>query len=316
MTKDIQLTAEIPEDCANMRLDKALAQMFPEYSRSRLQSWIKNKQILVDGTALRGKDMVNSGQMVTVAANLPEPTLWQAEDSQLNVIFEDDTLMVINKPANQVVHPAAGNETGTLVGAILNHAPECAHLPRAGIIHRIDKDTTGLLAVPKTLAAHTSLVQQLQAREMKREYLALVRGLVIAGGSVDQPIGRHPSNRLKMAVVNSGKPAVTHYRVEQKWPHFTLLRVQLETGRTHQIRVHMAYLQHPIIGDQTYAGRHQLPKGISDTCRQALTEFKRQALHAAELAFQHPSSGERVHFSAPLPDDFSALLTILNEEKE
>jgi len=230
------------------------------------------------------------------------------QDIPLNIIHEDEALLVINKPAGLVVHPAPGNPDRTLVNALLHYCPALAELPRAGIIHRIDKDTTGLMVVAKTLTAHTQLVQQLQAREIKREYLALVKGEMISGSSIDQPIGRHPSQRTKMAVVGKGKPAITHYRIKQRFGHYTLLHVQLETGRTHQIRVHLAYIHHPIVGDPTYGGRLQFPKDISEDLQQTLTHFKRQALHAWRLTLDHPVSKQQLSFQAEPPADFVKLI--------
>jgi 23S rRNA pseudouridine1911/1915/1917 synthase len=238
----------------------------------------------------------------------------QPQPIPLDVRFEDPHLLVLNKPPGLVVHPAAGNPEGTLQNALLYHYPQLASLPRAGIVHRLDKDTSGLMVVARSLSAHKSLVEQLQARSVRREYLALVQSSVTAGGTIEAPIGRHPRDRLRMAVVPSGKPAVTHYRILERFPAYTLLEVSLETGRTHQIRVHMAYIRCPLVGDPLYAGRQKLPRGVSPRLREAVSSFRRQALHAARLELTHPASGERLSWQAEMPDDFSRLLDILREE--
>jgi 23S rRNA pseudouridine1911/1915/1917 synthase len=235
------------------------------------------------------------------------------QDIPLDIRYQDDQLLVINKPAGLVVHPAAGNPDGTLQNALLHYDPALASLPRAGIVHRLDKDTSGLMVVARSLAAHKSLVEQLQARSVHREYLALVQGQVTAGGSVDAPVGRHPRDRLRMAVVPSGKPALTHYRVLERFPAHTLLLVRLETGRTHQIRVHMASIHHPLVGDPLYGGRARVPRGASDGLRDALSDFRRQALHARRLELRHPATGEAVAWEAEMPADFAGLLDALRE---
>ena len=296
----------VPAECAGLRLDQALARLIPEYSRSRLQEWVLAQQVLLDGKPAISRQKVWGGETLDV---LPQPHVSEqphaAEDIPLDIVFEDDALLVINKPVGLVVHPGSGNWQGTLLNALLHHAPGLEGVPRAGIVHRLDKDTSGLLVVAKTLVAQTNLVRQLQERTVKREYLALVYGELQHGGTVDEPIGRHPSNRVKMAVVESGKPAVTHYRVERAFPGCTLLRCSLETGRTHQIRVHMAYLKHPLVGDSVYL---KGPQKCAPQLRELLVGFPRQALHATRLALVHPTSGERMEWHAPMPDDMRQLL--------
>jgi len=313
----IQLAATISDTLAGMRLDQALAQLFPEHSRSRIQLWIKEAQVLVDGKPLKTKDKVWGGEQVLIQALLPSVDLpWQAQPIALDIVFEDAELMVINKPPGIVVHPAAGNWEGTLVNALLHHAPELAKLPRAGLIHRLDKDTSGLLMIAKTLTAHTSLTKQLQQRTVKREYLALANGQIIAGATIDAPIDRHPRQRKLMAISETGKPAVTHYRVEERFRAHTLLKVNLETGRTHQIRVHMASIHHPLLGDMSYGGRLQLPKGASPALIETLRQFKRQALHARTLGLVHPITGEYQEWSTPIPTDMQHLLTLLRVDNQ
>ncbi len=294
------------DDCAGLRLDQALAKMLPEYSRSRLQEWITGELVKVDGVYASTKQKVWGGEKIEVLPQLhPAEQPYQAEDIALDVLYEDDALLVINKPVGLVVHPGSGNWEGTLLNALLHYAPQLAEVPRAGIVHRLDKDTSGLLVVAKTIIAQTDLVRQLQARTVKREYLALVYGELRHAGKVDEPIGRHPANRVKMAVTESGKPAVTHFKVEEKFPSCTLLRCRLETGRTHQIRVHLAYLKHPLVGDSVYL---KGPQKCVPELRELLNGFSRQALHATRLALVHPASGEAMEWHAPLPEDMSELL--------
>jgi len=299
------LTARVPEELAGMRLDQCLAEMFPDYSRSKLQIWIKAGRVRVDGVALKGREKLDGGEEIEL----------DAEDIPLDIIYEDDSLLIVNKPAGLVVHPAVGNWRGTLVNALLNHDPALNTLPRAGIVHRIDKDTSGLLMVAKTLQAHNSLVEQLQERSITREYLALVKGWMTAGGCVDEPIGRHPVDRKRNAVRREGKEAVTHYRLEQRFKRHTLIRVKLETGRTHQIRVHMAHINYPLVGDQIYGGRFQMPADCSPALAEALRNFKRQALHAAKLGLEHPETGEYREWEQALPEDMQHLLTVLAENE-
>ena len=283
-------------ELAGLRLDQALAKLLPEESRTRLARLIDEGHVTVDGAAAASKLKLKSGESVEVALQpRPQDTAHRPEAIGLAVVHEDDQVLVIDKPAGLVVHPGSGNWEGTLLNALLHHAPAAAHLPRAGIVHRLDKDTSGLLVVARTEAAQQSLVRQLQARSVKRTYQAIARGRIARDGTVDAPVGRHPVQRTKMAVVDSGKPAVTHYRVREKFAHHTWIECDLETGRTHQIRVHLASIGHPLEGDPAYAGKG--PRLIP-----------RQALHAWRLAFLHPASGEKVEFESPLPDDLRALI--------
>lgn len=310
----IQLSAEVPESCQGKRLDQTLAQLFPEHSRERLKHWILSKWVTVNGQHLKPKERLKGGEQIAIEAVVEDSGDWEAEPMDIEVVYEDEDIIILNKPDQCVVHPAPGNETGTLVNGLLYRWPHLRQLPRAGIIHRIDKDTTGLLIIAKTLEAHTALVTKLQDRDISREYEALVWGEVPSGGTIDAPIGRHPRDRLKMAVVDSGKPAVTHYRVIEKYPHHTRLKLQLETGRTHQIRVHLAHIHYPIVGDKAYGARKHSPKGASEALKEALSQFKRQALHAKKLTLEHPISGEELSFEAPLPEDYLNLLAVLKRE--
>lgn len=311
MQQSIQHQFTIPAELAGYRLDQALAHLCPDYSRARLQTWLKQGMITVNSQLYPAKYKLSGGETVVIDATLPVAIAWQPQDMPLDIIYEDTDLLVLNKSAGCVVHPATGNPDGTLVNALLHHAPVLERLPRAGLIHRLDKDTTGLLVVAKTLAAHRWCVDQLQQRLITRKYIALVHGQVIAGGTVDAPIGRHPTLRTKMAVVTDGKPAVTHYRVLQRFSHHTLLQVKLETGRTHQIRVHMQHQQHPIVGDPLYGTRAVMPPNASESLRQALSQFKRQALHACQLSLIHPSQQQEMTWTCPLPADLQQLLDVL-----
>ena len=306
-----QLAAIVPRDAAGQRLDQVLATLFPDYSRSRLQQWIRAGYVTVDGRSLRTRARVRGGESIAVDAVMEVETSWEGEAICLDILYEDDAILVVNKPPGLVVHPGAGNPGGTLVNALLHYSPELVKVPRAGVVHRLDKDTSGLLVVARTLAAHSSLVAQLQARTVTREYLAIVVGAMTAGASVKTPIGRHPTERTRMAVVLGGKEAVTHYRVLERFRHHTYVRVNLETGRTHQIRVHMAHLHHPLVGDPTYGGRLRIPAGCSIELQAALRGFKRQALHASKLALIHPEKGAALEWEAPLPDDMEQLLSVL-----
>ena len=313
MSELIKLSARIPENAAGRRFDQVLAELFSDYSRSRLQQWVRDGAVLLDDRCVEAKYRVSGGEWVEIVAELPEDSEVLPQAIPLDVRYEDKHLLVINKPAGLVVHPAAGNRDGTLQNALLHYDARLAALPRAGIVHRLDKDTSGLMVVARQLSAHKSLVEQLQARSVHREYLALVQARVTASGHVDAPIGRHPRDRLRMAVVESGKPAVTHYRVLERFPAHTLVEARLETGRTHQIRVHMAYIHHPLVGDPLYGGRFRLPAGASEALAEALRKFRRQALHARRLEFIHPASGEPVGWEAELPVDFEHLLAVLRE---
>ncbi len=314
MTKNINIT--IPPEMAGYRLDKALAELCPSYSRGRLQQWIRDGYVLVNKTTSRAKNKVQGGEEIEIATQITKEVVWQAQKLPLNILYEDGDILIINKPAGVVVHPGAGNSSNTLVNALLHHAPELEQVPRAGIIHRIDKDTSGLLVVARSLTAHTNLVRKLQKRKFLREYQAIVNGVMIAGNTVEAPIGRHRIQRLRMAVVENGKPAITHYRIIERYRSHTHIRVKLETGRTHQIRVHMAYKRYPLLGDPVYGGRLHMPPAASESFKNSLKDFKRQALHAASLGFDHPNSGEFMQWTAELPDDMLTLLEELKQDKQ
>lgn len=301
----------IPEEHAGKRLDQALAELLPDYSRSRLQQWLKSGQLQVEGRSMRPRDRVLGGEVVSGEGLQEQQTAAIAQAIPLDIRFEDAHILVVNKPAGLVVHPAAGNPEGTLVNALLYHAHELAGLPRAGLIHRLDKDTSGLLVVARSLRAYTALVEQMQARSIERKYQAVVTGVMIAGGSIAAPLGRHPVDRKRMAVTSGGKTAVTHYRVIERFRAHTHLQVKLETGRTHQIRVHLAHLRHPLVGDPVYGGRLRIPQEASEQCIQVLRNFNRQALHAARLALTHPVSDQWMEWEAELPEDMGKLLEVL-----
>ncbi|GHC09209.1 23S rRNA pseudouridine(1911/1915/1917) synthase RluD [Thermomonas carbonis] len=304
----------VPQSAAGRRLDAVLAELFPEYSRSRLSAWIKSGDVTVDGAAPRGRDPVRGGEEITLSAVQETQTHAVAEDIPLDILYEDEHVFVLDKPAGLVVHPGAGNPTGTLVNALLNRDASLELLPRAGIVHRLDKDTSGVMVVARTLPAHTSLVAQLSARNVHRQYLAIVAGALVSGGSARTGIDRHPRDRLRMAVREDGKDAVTHYRLRERFRNHTALECRLETGRTHQIRVHMNHLKHPIVGDPLYGGSFKLPKAASDDFIAALRGFKRQALHAEVLEFTHPVTADPIRCSAPLPADMQHLLRLLRED--
>lgn len=314
MTKitNIQLTAEMPAELANGRLDQALARLFPDYSRSQLTEWLRTGHVRVDGVVMtKPRIKTTPGAIILVAAEIEPAGEWQPEAIPLMIVKEDEDLLVLNKPAGLIVHPGAGHSAHTLLNALLHKEPNLQQLPRAGIVHRLDKDTSGLLLVAKNLKSYHLLTQMIQNREIHRHYFALVRGYLVAGGCIDAPIGRDPKHRTKMAVIEKGRAAVTHYRIERRFNGYTLLDVQLETGRTHQIRVHMAHCGHPIVGDPVYGGRLQWPKNSSLELQTFLSHFKRQALHAYRLAFAHPITQELLDLTAPLPADFENLITIL-----
>lgn len=306
-------TRIIPPELAGLRLDQALARMFPEYSRSRLTAWLKEGRIEVDGTSPKPRERIAGGEEVRLDAT-PEPAVEsEPEPMALDVRYEDEDLLVINKPAGLVVHPGAGNISGTLMNGLLAHADELRNLPRAGIVHRIDKLTTGLLVVAKNLESHTALTRALADHEIRRTYVAVVNGVLTGGGRIDAPIDRHPVDRTRMAVRESGRPAVTHYTVRERYAGHTAVNVELETGRTHQIRVHFAYRRHPLVGDPVYGGRLALPKGASEAVADALRGFKRQALHAERLEFAHPATAEPLVIEAPVPEDLDTLMATLRE---
>jgi 23S rRNA pseudouridine1911/1915/1917 synthase len=305
---------ELPAGFAGKRLDQVLAQLLPQYSRTRIQRWIDAGAVRINGLAPRARDVVVGGESVAVEARLEDETAVAAEALPLAIVHQDASIIVIDKPPGLVVHPGAGNREHTLQNALLAHDPGLRRVPRAGLVHRIDKDTSGLLVVARTLQAQTALVAALAAHEVEREYLALCTGVMTGGGTVDEPIGRHRTQRTKMAVRSDGRRAVTHYRVEKRYRAHTLARVRLETGRTHQIRVHLAHAGYPIVGDPVYGGRRRLPAGATPGLRAALEAFRRQALHAARLSFVHPKSGKSVSFETPLPADFANLLGALERD--
>jgi 23S rRNA pseudouridine1911/1915/1917 synthase len=305
------LLAQVSPELAGVRLDQAAAALFSEYSRSRLKSSIENGEILLNGAVARPRDKVAAGDELSLQPPAAPEIRCEPQPMELDIQFEDEHLLVLNKPAGLVVHPAAGNWQGTLQNGLLAHAPGLAALPRAGIVHRLDKDTTGLMVVAKSPLAHKALTAALAAREVKREYRALVQGRLIAGGTIDEPIGRHPAQRTRMAVNPLGKPAVTHYRVLQHFRGYTLLKVLLETGRTHQIRVHLAYQRHPLLGDPVYGARLRLPPGAADALVATLRGFRRQALHAKRLSLVHPVLQREMQWEAPYPADMRGLIEAL-----
>ncbi len=304
----------LPTGCGGLRFDQALARALPQYSRARLREWIDAGAVQVDGRALRAKDRVLGGEQVHIEAQLPVVTPLVPERMPLAVVYEDQSLIVIDKPPGLVVHPGAGNPGHTLQNALLGLDPKLTLVPRAGIVHRLDKDTSGLLVVARTPEAHNALVEELAEREIERGYLAICMGVMTAGGTIDEPIGRHRTQRTRMAVRSDGRPSVTHYRVVQRFRAHTLVRVQLETGRTHQIRVHLAHAGFPVVGDPLYGGRRRLVAGASAALATALAGFQRQALHAARLTLTHPQSGRRMSWEAPLPEDMAALLAALRKD--
>ena len=308
------LEARVPIQCHGMRLDQVAAELFPDYSRNRLATWIKEGRLTVDGRTVKPRDKATASAQVTLMVT-DEPVIdWQPQSLPLDIIFEDEHILVVNKPAGVVVHPAAGHADGTLVNALLAHAPELDALPRGGIVHRLDKETSGIMFVARSSLAHKSLVAQLSERTVSRTYCAICTGALTGGGKIDAPIDRHPTARTKMAVVADGKPAVTHYRIAHRFKHYTQLQVNLETGRTHQIRVHMAHRKWPLIGDPVYGGRQRVPAGASDLLMSILRGFPRQALHAQALEFEHPASGDWMGFEADLADDLVNLLRVLESE--
>jgi len=307
---------EFPTDYAGRRLDQALAQLLPQYSRTRIQRWIEEGAVLINGLGARARDLVVGGETATVEARIPKESGVKAEKLPLDIVHQDASIIVLNKPPGVVVHPGAGNPGKTLQNALLAHDPKLKRVPRAGLVHRIDKDTSGLLVVARTIDAQTALTAELGEHEIEREYLAICTGAMTGGGTVDKPIDRHRSHRLKFTVRADGREAVTHYRIEKRFRQHTLARVHLETGRTHQIRVHMEHIGYPIVGDPLYGGRKRFPKGATPELREALDHFRRQALHAAKLTLTHPKSGKRVSFDAPLPEDLQGLIDMLQRDMD
>lgn len=304
----------IPLEHAGLRLDKSLATLFPEYSRAKIQSWINAQQVTIDGQFQSTRYSVCGGEKVILSViHEDQIASHQAENIPLSILYEDQHLIVINKSVGLVVHPGAGNHHGTLLNALLNHHSEQVKLPRAGIVHRLDKDTSGIMVVAKSLVAHTELTKMLQEREIERKYYAVVRGQLISGGSIDAPIGRHPNDRIKMAINERGKPACTHFKIMEKFKRHTWLDVKLDTGRTHQIRVHFSANKHPLVGDTVYAPRIQRVANIPDELNVFLSQFPRQALHAYQLSFTHPVTNEALCLQAPIPDDLQSLLDNLRE---
>lgn len=304
----------VPDELAGLRLDQALAQMFPEFSRSRLKEWLLAGEITVDDAPRRPRDAVSGGEVVVMRPQAEPEVRAAPEPIALDIVFEDEALLVVNKPAGLVVHPGAGNPAGTLMNGLLHRAPELVEVPRAGIIHRIDKDTSGLLLVARTLQMHTALVRLLAERAIGRNYLAICAGVLTGGGTIDAPIARHPGDRKRMSIQQNGKPAVTHYKVLERFRGHTFVDVKLETGRTHQIRVHFAHRRHALVGDPVYGGRLALPKGATEGLVDALRRFRRQALHATRLEFAHPVSGKAMCFEVPPPRDFAELLAVMRAD--
>ena len=305
------MSATIPAEQTGQRLDQALSALFKDITRSRLQQWIEDGRVTLNGRTPRKRDKVKEGDAVEILVPPPVDSGWKAQALPLVFVHEDNELLVINKPPGLVVHPGAGNPEGTLLNALIAHAPKLARLPRAGIVHRLDKDTSGLLVVAKTESARQNLIGQLQEHSVEREYLAIVNGVMVAGGTIEAPIGRHRTQRTRMAVSSRGKPAVSHYRVMKKYRAHTLVQVNLESGRTHQIRVHMAHLHYPVVGDPVYGGRLKIPAGSSEKLKDVLRGFRRQALHALKLSLVHPETGKRVQWATSVPEDMSKLMEAL-----
>ena len=315
----IKKTSIVTEDLSGQRCDQIAAKLFNEFSRGKIQKWIKSGELCVNNFECKAKQKLFTGDQISISAKNEVINHLAAEPSALNIIFEDEHILILNKPANCVVHPAAGISSGTLMNNILYYLPENSLLPRAGIVHRLDKDTSGIMMVAKTNEAHSSLVNQLQKRSVSRKYIAVTRGTFISGGTIDLPIGRHPINRTKMAVINSpsqkrAKAATTHYRISEKFANHTELIISLETGRTHQIRVHMSHIKKPLVGDKTYNSRYRSIAGISEELDNKLREFPRQALHAFSLSFLHPASENTCEFYCEAPEDYKELINILRKE--
>ena len=307
------LTIIIPERMTGDRLDVALSEMLPDYSRSKITAWIKSGDALINNKAFKPKDKVNGSQVVMLSLNKKQNNDWSAENIALNVVFEDEDIIIINKPFGLVTHPGAGNWNGTLANALLYYDSELSKLDRAGIVHRLDKNTSGLMVIARNEKSQKYLVEQLQSHSVAREYSAIVYGHMISGGSVNDPIGRDPKDRIKQAVSSNGKDATTHYRVIDRFKSHTHVKAILETGRTHQIRVHLSHIGYPLLGDPMYGGRVRFPKKASEILKESLLGFKRQALHSKKLTLNHPSTGELMSWKSPLPDDMLELLNILSE---
>jgi 23S rRNA pseudouridine1911/1915/1917 synthase len=319
MTAEFQvIDLKIPPEMAGQRLDSALARLMPEHSRTRIKGWIEAGAVAVDRAACKPRDLVEAGSLIRVHLTIDPAVQPEVlpEAIALRVVHEDTEVLVIDKPAGLVVHPGAGNPRHTLQNALLGLDPKLAALPRAGLIHRLDKDTSGLLVVARTAQAQTSLSRQLEARTMTREYVAVCVGVMTGGGTIDEPIGRHRGDRLRMAIRVSGRPAVTHYRVLERYRAHTYLSVKLETGRTHQIRLHLSHVRYPIVGDPVYGGRFGLPRGATGALNDTLRGFRRQALHAAALGFDHPRTGKALALHSPVPPDFAHLLGALREDAQ
>lgn len=314
MTEKIHITLTIPTLDQQTRLDQALAKLLPDYSRTQIQTWIKNADLTLDGLPTKTRANVKGGEVICIQALAKVQPDWEAQPLDLHIVYEDEAVLVINKPIGLVVHPAAGNLNHTLLNALVHHCPALKQLPRAGIVHRLDKDTSGLLVIAKTPLAVKQLTAQIKAHSMVREYQAIVAGVLISGGTIDAPVGRHPIARKQMKVIDTGRPAVTHYRVIERYRAHTRIKVSLETGRTHQIRVHMAHIHHAVLGDQTYGGRLHIPKNSTPELIHLLRHFKHQALHAFHLGFIHPTTQKYVEWEVPLPEDIKQLITILKAD--
>lgn len=316
MTQTNVHSLEIPADQAGQRLDLTLARLFPQFSRTRLKQWIEDGSVRVDGALASPKSRVLGGEQVEVRESLAPRIVDQPEDIALSIVYEDEDLMIVDKPVGLVVHPGAGNASGTLVNALLHHDPSLDALPRAGLVHRLDKDTSGLLLIARSAPVQQSLIDMLSERRISREYQAVCRGVLTAGGTIDEPIDRHPVDRKKMAVRSEGRNAVTHYRIIERFRANTQVKVKLETGRTHQIRVHFAHLGNPLIGDAVYGGRLAIPAGAAESLADLLRRFRRQALHAWRLSLNHPVSGAEMSWTSEPPADFAALLDALRKDQE
>ncbi|RSD29969.1 23S rRNA pseudouridine(1911/1915/1917) synthase RluD [Vibrio pectenicida] len=315
MAQQIELNNTVKDSQLGQRLDQAIAEIFADFSRSRLKEWLKDGKVQVNGEVVtKPRTKVMGGETITLQAELEDEERWEAQDISLDIVYEDSDIIIINKPRDFVVHPGAGTPDGTVLNALLHHYPDIAEVPRAGIVHRLDKNTTGLMVIAKTVPAQTRLVRALQKRNITREYEAIAIGRMTAGGRVEQPIGRHSTKRTLMAVSPMGKLAVTHYRVAEHFREHTRIRLRLETGRTHQIRVHMAYLQHPLLGDSAYGGRARIPSGASDELANMIRKFDRQALHAVMLKFEHPITGKELEFHAPVPQDMVCMTDALRQD--